>query len=114
MHSDPEILGGTPVFVGTRVPFQILLDYLEGGETLDEFLENFPTVTREQAIAAALEQAKEGYLPMRLLLDECVPRKLRSDLQGHDVRTVQGTSFRGSGRGSHQMNWKDAPDSSLD
>ena len=61
MHSDPEILGGTPVFVGTRVPFQTLLDYLEGGETLDEFLENFPTVTREQAIAA-LEQAKEALL----------------------------------------------------
>jgi uncharacterized protein (DUF433 family) len=61
VHSDPEILGGTPVFVGTRVPFQTLLDYLEGGETLDEFLENFPTVTREQAIAA-LEQAKEALL----------------------------------------------------
>jgi uncharacterized protein (DUF433 family) len=61
VHSDPEILGGTPVFVGSRVPFQTLLDYLEGGETLDEFLENFPTVTREQAIAA-LEQAKEALL----------------------------------------------------
>jgi uncharacterized protein (DUF433 family) len=61
VHSDPEILGGTPVFVGTRVPFETLLDYLEGGETLDEFLENFPTVTREQAIAA-LEQAKEALL----------------------------------------------------
>jgi uncharacterized protein (DUF433 family) len=61
VHSDPEILGGTPVFVGTRVPFQTLLEYLEGGETLDEFLENFPTVTREQAIAA-LEQAKEALL----------------------------------------------------
>jgi len=61
VHSDPGILGGTPVFVGTRVPFQTLLDYREGGETLDEFLENFPTVTREQAIAA-LEQAKEALL----------------------------------------------------
>ena len=61
VHSDPEILGGTPVFVGTRVPFQTLLDYLEGGETLNEFLDNFPTVTREQAIAA-LEQAKEALL----------------------------------------------------
>ena len=61
VHSDPEILGGIPVFVGTRVPFQAPLDYLEGGETLDEFLENFPTVTREQAIAA-LEQAKEALL----------------------------------------------------
>lgn len=54
---DPEILGGTPVFRGTRVPFQALLDYLEGGQTLAEFLEDFPTVTREQAVAA-LEAAK--------------------------------------------------------
>ena len=43
---DPDILGGTPVFVGTRVPFQALLDYLEGGETLNEFLDDFPTVSR--------------------------------------------------------------------
>ena len=61
IHSDPEILGGTPVFVGTRVPFQTLLDYLEAGDTLDEFLDDFPTVTREQAIAV-LEQAKEALL----------------------------------------------------
>ena len=54
---DPEILGGIAVFRGTRVPFQTLLDYLEGGQTLDEFLEDFPTVTREAAIAA-LELAK--------------------------------------------------------
>ncbi len=54
---DPEILGGTPVFRGTRVPFQNLLDYLEGGETLDEFLDDFPTVSRGAAIAA-LDQAK--------------------------------------------------------
>jgi uncharacterized protein (DUF433 family) len=54
---DPEILGGSPVFRGTRVPFQALLDYLEGGQTLDEFLDDFPTVTREAAIAA-LELAK--------------------------------------------------------
>ena len=54
---DPEILGGNPVFFGTRVPFQNLLDYLEGGDTLDEFLDDFPSVTREAAIAA-LEQAK--------------------------------------------------------
>jgi len=54
---DPEILGGTPVFCGTRVPFQNLLDYLEGGETLDEFLDDFPTVARAAAIAA-LEHAK--------------------------------------------------------
>ena len=58
VHSDPEILGGKPVFVGTRVPFQSLLDYVEGGHTLDEFLDDFPSVSREAAIAA-LEQAKE-------------------------------------------------------
>ncbi|MGH9644376.1 MAG: DUF433 domain-containing protein [Terriglobales bacterium] len=54
---DPEVLGGTPVFRGTRVPFQALLDYLEGGQTLHEFLDDFPTVTREVA-KAALEQGK--------------------------------------------------------
>jgi uncharacterized protein (DUF433 family) len=51
IHSDPEIMGGTPVFVGTRVPLQNLIDSLEGGESVKDFLEDFPTVTREQAIA---------------------------------------------------------------
>ena len=51
MYSDPNILGSTPVFVGTRVPIQSLFDYLEGGETLDEFLRQFPSVKRAQAIA---------------------------------------------------------------
>ena len=55
---DPEILGGTPVFRGTRVPFQALLDYIEGGQTLDEFLDDFPTVTREAAIDKAFSEAK--------------------------------------------------------
>jgi uncharacterized protein (DUF433 family) len=55
---DPDILGGTAVFRGTRVPFKNLLDYLEGGHTLVEFLEEFPSVAREAAIAA-LEHAKE-------------------------------------------------------
>ncbi len=54
---DQDILGGTPVFRDTRVPFQALLDYLEGGETLDEFLDDFPTVSKDVAIEA-LEQAK--------------------------------------------------------
>jgi uncharacterized protein (DUF433 family) len=58
IHTDPEVLGGTPVFVGTRVPLQALLDYLEGGHPLSDFLDDFPTVTREQAVAA-LEEAKE-------------------------------------------------------
>ena len=56
--SDPAIMSGTPVFVGTRVPRQTLLDYLEAGQPLSEFLEDFPTVSREQAVAS-LEQAKD-------------------------------------------------------
>lgn len=58
VHSDPDIMGGTPVFVGTRVPLQSLFDYIEGGDTLDEFLRQFPSVRREQAIAA-LDQARD-------------------------------------------------------
>jgi uncharacterized protein (DUF433 family) len=58
VHSDPDILGGTPVFVGTRVPARTLLDYLAAGDTLEEFLHHFPTVSREQAVAA-LNQANE-------------------------------------------------------
>jgi uncharacterized protein (DUF433 family) len=58
IHSDPEILGGTPVFVGTRVPVKTLYDYLEASDTLGEFINDFPSVTREQAVAA-LELARE-------------------------------------------------------
>jgi len=61
LHSDPDILGGTPVFVGTRVPVQSLFDYLEGGDTLDEFLRQFPSVRRDQAIAA-LDLARDSLL----------------------------------------------------
>ena len=59
VHSDPEILGGTPVFVGTRVPVQALLDFLEGGDTIEDFLDNYPGVSREQAIAF-LEEASRA------------------------------------------------------
>jgi uncharacterized protein (DUF433 family) len=59
--STPEILGGTPVFSGTRVPIQTLIEYLEGGHSIDEFLEGFPTVSREQVIAF-LEEAKARML----------------------------------------------------
>ena len=59
IHSDPEILGGTPVFVGTRVPVRNLIDYLEHGHSIDEFLDEFPSVSREQAVAA-LEAAHEA------------------------------------------------------
>jgi uncharacterized protein (DUF433 family) len=56
ISSSPEIMGGTPVFAGTRVPIQTLLDYIEAGETIDDFLEGFPTVSREQVISF-LEEA---------------------------------------------------------
>ena len=59
--SNPDILGGTPVFCGTRVPVQTLIEYLKGGQTIDEFLDGFPTVTREQVIAF-LEEAKARML----------------------------------------------------
>ena len=62
VHSDPEILGGTPVFRGTRVPLENLVDYLAAGDSVDEFLDHFPSVKREQAIAA-LEIAAKELLP---------------------------------------------------
>jgi uncharacterized protein (DUF433 family) len=58
LHSDPEIMGGEIVFVGTRVPIYNLFDYLEAGDSLDEFLEQFPSVTRDQAVAA-IQLAKD-------------------------------------------------------
>lgn len=61
VHSDPDISGGTPVFRGTRVPAQSLFDYLEGGETLDQFLDQFPSVSKEQALAA-LDLARDFIL----------------------------------------------------
>ena len=59
INSDPDIQGGVPVFVGTRVPVKNLFDYLEAGDSLDEFLESFPSVTREQAVAT-LELVREA------------------------------------------------------
>ena len=61
VHSDPEILGGTPVFVGTRVPVKTLFDHLSGGDPLEVFLDDFPSVSREQAVAV-LEEAQDRLL----------------------------------------------------
>jgi uncharacterized protein (DUF433 family) len=55
--SSPDILSGTPVFAGTRVPVQALIDYLEGGETIDDFLAGFPTVKRDQVVAFLVSKA---------------------------------------------------------
>ena len=63
VHSDPEILGGTPVFVGTRVPVQSLVDHLEAGESIDDFLEGFPGVKREQVLAVLDELRKDLLAP---------------------------------------------------
>ena len=62
IHRDPDVLGGVPVFAGTRVPVKNLFDYLEAGDSLDKFLESFPSVTREQAVAA-LELARAALAP---------------------------------------------------
>ena len=64
IHSDPEILGGTPVFIGTRVPVQSLFDHLEGGDSIDDFLEGFPSVQRRQVIAVLRELGKELLQPV--------------------------------------------------
>jgi uncharacterized protein (DUF433 family) len=66
INIDPETMGGTPVFTGTRVPIQSLFDFIETGETLDEFLENFPTVKKEYAIEV-LEMAKRTLTTEKIL-----------------------------------------------
>jgi uncharacterized protein (DUF433 family) len=66
INIDPETMGGTPVFTGTRVPIQSLFDYIETGETIDEFLENFPTVAKEHAVQV-LEMAKKTLTTEKIL-----------------------------------------------
>jgi uncharacterized protein (DUF433 family) len=63
VHSDPEILGGAPVFVGTRVPIDALIDFLEGGDTIEDFLDNYPGVSREQ-VFAFLEEASRALVSL--------------------------------------------------
>ena len=63
ISSSPDVMGGTPVFAGTRVPVQTLIDYLKGGESIDDFLDGFPTVGKEQLIAF-LEEAKEQMIKL--------------------------------------------------
>ena len=100
---DPDILGGTPVFRGTRVPFHSLLDYLEAGQTLDDFLDDFPTVTRQTAVQA-LEHATQLVVSH---FDEVAPRrmparKLKAQLLGHECTTVPeaGLADKKNGRTS--------------
>ncbi len=71
INIDPETMGGTPVFTGTRVPIQALFDYIETGETLDEFLENFPSVKKDFAIQV-LEMARKSITTEKILNDPAI------------------------------------------
>jgi uncharacterized protein (DUF433 family) len=84
---DPEIMSGTPVFAGTRVPVQTLIEYLEAGQPLAEFLDDFPTVTKEQAVAA-LEEAKNALLSRARHPTAAAVRLLQSWLD--EDATVEG------------------------
>ena len=96
---DPDVLSGASVFAGTRVPIRNLFDYLAGGEPLSEFLEDFPSVGREQS-AAAIREAEESWVThARVLLDECVPKRLRRGLPGHDVKTATEMGWSGKKNG---------------
>ena len=105
-----DILGGTPVFFGTRVPVRILIEYLEAGDRLDDFLDSFPTVSRSQAIEV-LERAKAALAggPVKLLLDESVPRgperltNTRTGRAGRDTRHKQPNPREEKGNGNHQQ-----------
>jgi uncharacterized protein (DUF433 family) len=88
---DPETLGGTPVFKGTRVPVRSPFDHLEGGDSIEEVLEDFPSVKRQQVIAV-LELLATNFFKLhnnvRILLDENLDCRLNRDLPRHEVKSV--------------------------
>ena len=94
---DPEVLGGTPVFKGTRVPVKTLFEYLEDNYTLDEFLECFPSVTANlaQRIGPLRGRAALTRGCMKILLDECVPWPMHKLLAGHECTTAQQRGWNG-------------------
>jgi len=94
----PEILSGTPVFKGTRVPVKTLIDYLEAGDSLEVFLQDFPTVSREQAVPRSRSRRRRCF-KMRVLLDECLPSRLKQAIPGHEVSTVSDAGWRGKSNG---------------
>lgn len=100
INIDPEILGGTPVFSGTRVPIESLFDHLEDGVSLDEFLDDFPTVSREQAVEVWKWRVMFWPLAtlspfMKLLLDENLPKRLKQDFQEFEISTVRDERWNG-------------------
>ena len=95
VSASKDVMGGTPVFVGTRVPVQTLLDYLESGETIDDFLAGFPTVSREQVIAfGTRRQLGDHGSGVKVLLDECVDSRLAQYLDAFETRTVADMGWR--------------------
>ena len=85
VHSDPEILGGTPVFAGTRVPVQTLLVYLESSESLDDFLDNFPTVSKAHAVAFLEEGARALLAQIEIASVGDIDRELIEDATNPDA-----------------------------
>jgi uncharacterized protein (DUF433 family) len=95
---DPTVMSGALCFTGTRVPVKTLFDYLEGKSSLEDFLDDFPTVSREVA-SHCWRTLGSACWAMRLLLDESVPRKLRFALANHDVRTAVEMGWSGRRNG---------------
>ena len=100
IHSNRDYVSGTPVFKGTRVPVDTLVDFLTAGDNLDDFLEDFPTVSREQAIEALnlSKYALEASL-MKLFIDESLNVRLRHRFPEHDTRTVEIMGWKSVGNG---------------
>lgn len=99
INIDPEILGGTPVFYGTRVPIKNLFDYLESGDSIEIFLDDFDGVTKSQVIKV-LEMSQKLIKPpqtfsMKILLDECVTKRLKKQLSSFEVFTVRELGLGG-------------------
>jgi uncharacterized protein (DUF433 family) len=88
---NPDVMGGSAVFHGTRVPVQTLLDCLEAGESIDDFLAGFPSVTREHVhrLPGRSQDANGQSGFVKVLLDECVDWRLARDILGHDVKTAR-------------------------
>jgi|GEM_PF-1280682 len=96
---DLEKMSGTPCFTGTRVPVNHLFDYLEAGDSLVEFLNDFRPLLANKLLVFLNSCERESSLNMKLLLDECVPKRLRNDFTGHEVRTVEEVGLKGMKNG---------------
>ena len=100
VRSDPEISGGTPVFRGTRVPVQSLFDYLEGGETLDHSLDQFPVGLEGRGARCAGSGVRLHSGPCAFGFDENLPRALAAELTGHHVSSVQAEGWSATKNGA--------------